>query len=96
MGGSAGNALHDAAVRMDGIDRSYAPTVVVPVLPVVHTYLPPVCASVFPPPFAAYIAVVESPVGYGFGIGEAGLAVHVIGHQNRIDGLAHRDACGDS
>ena len=92
---SSWDALHDTVTGMDGIDRPDTPTLVVPVLPVIHAYLPPVGAAVPPPPFATYIAVIQPPVGYGFGIGMSRRGIDGVRHKHRIDGLTHRDAGDD-
>lgn len=95
VGGAAGDSLHDAVMRMDGIDRADTPTVVIAVLAVVHTYLPPVGAAVATPPFAAYIAVIQSPIRDRSGIGIAGLVIDIIRHEDRINRFTHRDTRDD-
>ena len=69
---TTGNTLHDSVVRMNNIYGTNTPTLVVPILSIVHTNLPPVIASVTSPPLTTNIAVIESPVRDSFGIGFSG------------------------
>ena len=84
---TARNALHDAGTVIDDIDRPDTPTVIVAVLAVVHTDLPPITIA-GTPPFAGYIMVPQTPVGNGTRAGITRFTIYRIGHQDRIDGSA--------
>lgn len=83
MGHAAWDALDTFLMEIEHVEGTYAPALIVTVLPVVHAVFPPI--AVTSPPFACSIAVAQSPVGGSCGIGIATLVVDVAGSHAEIE-----------
>lgn len=77
------DALYVAAVKVDYVKRTYAPAVVVAVLPVVHAVFPP--SFVGTPPFSRHIIILQSPAGGFQCVGFPALIIHMIRRHAKVE-----------
>lgn len=83
MAHATGDALYVAAVKIDYIKRTYAPAVVVAVLPVVHAVFPP--SFIGTPPFSRHIIILQSPAGSFQRVGLSALIIHMIRRHAKVE-----------
>lgn len=89
MAHSAGNSLHRGLVEVEDVKRPDAPAVVVAVLPVVHTVLPP--AGVSSPPLTGDVVVIQPPFGGSESVGMAALVIDIFRSHSKIQYPSERD-----
>lgn len=87
------DALYVAAVKVDYVKRTYAPAVVVAVLPVVHAVFPP--SFVGTPPFSRHIIILQTPAGGFQRVGFPALIIHMIRRHTKVERASQCHAADD-
>ena len=82
MNHSARDSLDAFIIKVKNIEGTNTPTMIIAVLPIIHTVFPP--AFVTSPPFASNIAVLQPPFRNTKGIGITTLIIDVLGSETKV------------